>query len=95
LALALTAFQLKLTAMTLHHFKALTQDKQYRNLLLNGVCLASRDTEENCILLFQLDNFYVEVYFDKNCDEIIYSRSFQDTDELYPYIDHIDISHIT
>jgi hypothetical protein len=76
------------------HFKVLSQDKKYRNLLLNGVCLASRDTEEHCVLLFQLSDFYVEIYFDKNCDEIMHCKSFQDTDELTPYIEHIDISHL-
>jgi hypothetical protein len=80
--------------MTLQQFKALSQDRQYRNLLLNGVCITSRDTEDNCILLFQLNGFYVEIYFDKNCDEIIDSRSFKETDELYPYLKNIDISEI-
>jgi hypothetical protein len=73
--------------MTLYHFKALSLDKQYRSLLLNSVCLASRDTEEHYIQLFQLDDFYVEVYFEKNCEKIIRSRSFQDTNELYPYLE--------
>jgi hypothetical protein len=81
--------------MTHQHFKSLSQDKKYRNLLLNGVCLASRDTEEHCILLFQLHDFYVEIYFDSNCDEILYSRSFQNTEELNPFLEHIDISHLT
>jgi hypothetical protein len=80
--------------MTLQQFNTLTQDKQYQSLIMNGVCLASRDIEEHCILLFQLNNFYVEIYFDKNCDEITYSRSFINTDELYPYLEKIDISAV-
>lgn len=84
----------KPSAMTHQHFKTLSQDKKFRNLLVNGVCLASRDTEDNCILLFQLNDFYVEIYFDKQCDEIVHCRTFQDIDELTPYIEQIDISHL-
>jgi hypothetical protein len=80
--------------MTLQQFKALSQNMQYRNLLLNGVCLTSRDTADSCILLFQLSDFYIEIYFDRNCDEIIESRSFRDTDELQPYLKQMDISSI-
>lgn len=61
---------------------------------MNGACLASRDTADHCILLFQLSAFYVEIYFDKNCDEIEHSRSFQNTDELTPYLEKIDIPHL-
>jgi hypothetical protein len=89
-----THFSYNPSAMTHQHFKSLSKKKKYRNLLLNGVCLASRDTEENCILLFQLGDFYVEIYFDKNCDEIIHSRSFKEIDELNPYLERIDISNI-
>jgi hypothetical protein len=80
--------------MTLQHFRTLSQDKQFRKLLLNGVFLTSRDTDENCILLFQLGNFYVEIFFNRECEEIIYSRSFKNTDKLEPYLEQIDISGI-
>lgn len=80
--------------MTIQYFRTLSQDKQFRKLLLNGVFLTSRDTDENCILLFQLNNFYVEIYFNRDCEEIVYSRSFKDTDKLAPYLEQIDISGI-
>jgi hypothetical protein len=78
--------------MTLQQFKALSQDRQYKDLLLSGVCLASREMEAYSILLFQLNNCYVEIYFDKYCDDISHSRSFQDTDKLYPYLEQMDIN---
>jgi hypothetical protein len=77
--------------MTLQHFNILKEDHQHRYLLTKGVCIASRETKENCILLFQVDRFYVEVYFDQNCGEIIHSRSFEDTDELYPYLEQVNL----
>jgi hypothetical protein len=80
--------------MTHQHFTTLSQDKQYRNLLMNGVCIAHRDIEDHCVLLFQINNFYVEIFFDQNCDEIIQCRSFQNLEELDPYLNQINISHL-
>ena len=78
--------------MTKQQFDILREDKQHKYLLMKGECIGSRETEDNCILLFQLDNFYVEVFFDKYCDDIIYSRTFENTDELQPYLEHINVS---
>ena len=77
--------------MTLQQFNILSQDLQYKYFLVNGVCVASRETPENCILLFQLDNFYLEIIFDQHCGQIIKSRTFDDTDELYPYLEQLEI----
>ena len=77
--------------MTLQHFNSLNEHIQYRNLLLNGVCLTDRDVDDICVLLFQLDQFYVEVFFDKHSDEILRSRSFENIDELQPYLEKINV----
>lgn len=80
--------------MTLQHFNTLSQHIQHRNLLLNGVCLADRHTEDACALLFQLHNFYVEIFFTREGDEILHSRCFEDTEELTPYLDTVDVSGV-
>jgi len=49
--------------MTLQHFNTLSQHKKHRKLLVNGVWLADRETEDSTVLLFQLDAFYVEIFF--------------------------------
>ena len=77
--------------MTLQHFNTLSQHKQHRKLLTNGVWLADRHTEDATVLLFQLDTFYVEVFFTKQGDEIVQSNSFDTTDELDPYLDEIEL----
>jgi len=77
--------------MKLHQFNILSEDLQYKYLLVNGVCIANRETEDNCILLFQVDDFYIELFFDHHCGQIMSSRSFDDTDELYPYLQQVDI----
>ena len=78
--------------MTLQHFNTLSEHKQHRKLLVNGTWLAERHTEDSNVLLFQLDTFYVEVYFTKQGDEIVHSHSFETTDELDPYLQDIDLS---
>ena len=75
--------------MTLQHFNSLNEHKQYRSLLLDGICLKDRYVDDACVLLFQLHDFYVEVYFDRNSDEILQCRSFNSTEELQPYLGQI------
>lgn len=77
--------------MELHQFNTLSEDLQYKYLLVNGICIANRETEHNCILLFQLDSFYIELYFNQHCEQIISSRAFEDTDELSPYLEQLEI----
>ena len=72
--------------MTLQHFRVLSRDKEYRNLLVNGVCVAERLIGSMQVLLFQLSTIYVEVYFNEEGDEIVYTHSFKNTDELEPYL---------
>jgi hypothetical protein len=80
--------------MTLQHFNKLSQHKKHRNLLVNGVWLADRQTEESTILLFQMDSFYVEICFSKDGDEITQSNCFDSVDFLDPYLEEIDLSCI-
>jgi hypothetical protein len=79
--------------MTAQQFNILNEDIQHKYLLIRGECIASRETEEHCILLFQIDSFYVEVYFDNECNEIIHSRTFESIDELQPYFEQAEIHY--
>lgn len=80
--------------MTLQHFKALAPRKQNRKLIAEGACIAERKIEELQALLFQVDNFYVEVYFLSDEDEVLYTRCFENTEELEPYLQAIDLSRV-
>jgi hypothetical protein len=94
LAFTLSAICYKHIVLNIYQYITLCQDKKYRYLLQNGTCIGNRDMEESCILLFQLSDFYVEVYFNKTSGSIIRNRCFQSTDELLPYIEHIDLSNL-
>jgi hypothetical protein len=78
--------------MTLQHFRALAPHKQNRKLIAEGVCIAERKHEELQALLFQVDNFYVEVYFFPGGDEVLFTRCFEGTKKLEPYLQDIDLS---
>lgn len=80
--------------MTLQNFRALTQNKQNKKLLSEGVCIADRKTDEVQALLFQIEGFYVEVFFNGQGDEVLYSRSFDEVEELEPYLQNIDLSQM-
>ena len=77
--------------MTLQQFQVLNQHHQFHHLLLDGTCIAERTTEEVQVLLFQLGSFYVEVFFTPDCEEVFDTRSFDDTEELQPYLATINL----
>ena len=80
--------------MTAQHFSTLNQQKQNRKLIAEGVCIADRKCEEVQTLLFQVENFYVEVCFHCDADEVLCTRCFEDTAELEPYLQTIDLSRV-
>jgi hypothetical protein len=70
------------------------EEKQHRNLLFNGTCIADRRIGNTQVLLFQLYSFYVEVYFNEEGDEVVYTRGFEDIEELEPYLNQIELKGI-
>ena len=80
--------------MTLHHFNALDQEKQRRWVLRKGVYLCSRYSRDFTVLLFDVDGFYIEVYFYTATNTIFLLKSFDQTDPLTPYLHAIDIQSL-
>ena len=60
----------------------------------SGVHLGERQDEEHTILLYQIDSFYVEVYYHREYNLIRRMRSFSSVDQLAPYLRQIDISKL-
>lgn len=80
--------------MTRQQFTTLSQDKQLRTLLLRGSFIGERKEDNMEVLLFQLDRCYVEVFFNLDCDDVLYTRSFESQDELQPYLEHINLNDV-
>jgi len=63
-------------------------------LATNGVYLAERNDGCFRITLYQVNNFYVEIYYHKTRYFYICIRSFEDAGDLFPYLQDIDISEV-
>lgn len=77
--------------MTLHEFNQLDEMEQ-AEAVWDGGFIADREDSEHKILLYQIDAFYVEVYYHKEYNVIRRFRSFSSTNELDPYLDKINLN---
>lgn len=80
--------------MTLDEFTHLNERRQAQTLLERGTFLAERLYKNFSIFLYQLDNFYVEVYHNLRFDVMQGMRCFEDDETLQPYLESIDISEL-
>lgn len=58
----------------------------------HAVCLRGRADDQHLIMLYQLDSFYLEVFFHKATQRITAVEAFDDVERLAPYLDQIPIS---
>ncbi len=77
--------------MTLYDFIALDEMEQ-AEAVWSGVHIADRQDEDHSILLYQIDSFYVEVYYHKELNVIRRFRPFSSTEQLQSYLDQIEVS---
>lgn len=81
--------------MTSAEFSLLTETKQTEILLEKGVFVAERMYKNFTIFLYQVDQFYVELYHNLRYNVIQGMRSFEDQEALEPFLREIDISCLT
>lgn len=81
--------------MTLEEFKLLDDSDQTQTLLDHGVFIAERMYKNFLIFLYQVDNFYVEIYHNLRFNAMQGMSGFQDDEVLEPYLNSIDISCLT
>ena len=73
-------------------FKVLAQHKQWNLVRSKGIFLMSYRQYNVKIRLYQVDNFYVEVYSFDEDGKIAMINAFQDTKYLDPYLEKLDVS---
>ena len=78
--------------MTLYQYKLLDKTDQACVLWSKGVYLAERNDPEHTIGLYQIDGFYVEVFYDAENNAIKRLRSFGNVGQLRPYLDRMDLN---
>lgn len=78
--------------MTLQKFKALARREKKTAVLRNGSFLCEKNRGIYRKMLYQVNGFYVEIYFVWFSKEAFYFSSFESTRRLQPYLQAIDIS---
>lgn len=80
--------------MTFQHFNALSSIAQQDLVYNEGVWLMERLTGSFLIVLYQIEGFYVEIYYLRSTYEVIVIKSFTNTDLLHPYLSKINVSEL-
>lgn len=78
--------------MGLQEFTARTEEEQLQYQCYYGVCVADRETDEALVLLYQIADFYVEIYHHRWNFQIIKLFSFESDDVLDVYLDKVNVS---
>ena len=77
--------------MTLHQFTRLTQDEQATATWQNGTFLAIAAMDHIKILLYQLNSFYVEVFYNEHTSKIERFNSFSSIEQSDPCVESGDL----
>ena len=80
--------------MTLQDFQLLPEARQIDELYQSAVYLGKRKQAFSIILLYQLEGFYVEVYYRKYRSHVKYLHCFESTELLDPYLEQIDVENL-
>ena len=75
-------------------FNRLPKEKQHKLVAKEGVMLRERRTPNFIIFLYGLEGFYVELFFHRNSGTFATIKSFDNMDELSPYLEEIDVSQL-
>ena len=80
--------------MKLFDFQLLSEKEKIDLLYEQGVYLGKRKDGLLSVLLYQLDSFYVEVFYKKHRCYVQRLHCFGSTSLLDPYLDQIDVEHL-
>src|SRR5688572_16649298 len=94
MVLCLSFLKLNLSVVTVEEFRLLSLSQQIKEICQRGTLLFVRKQLGLDVVLYQLDGFYVEVYLDPRKHGQTRLKCFDNTEELFPYYNSIDISEI-
>ena len=77
--------------MTLLLFQLLNRKRQMKVIWEEGTLIGTRSTIFYAIELYQVEGFYVEIFYKKEEQEFVLIRSFESTDRLTPYLNQIRV----
>ncbi len=77
--------------MNIYDFNRLGEAEQTDVLLHHGVMIGFRKEYLYKVLLFQVNSFYVEVFYNPERNTVFQYKSFVSTDYLEPYLEDIEL----
>ena len=77
--------------MTIYQYHQLEEKNQLDTVEQSGVLIAERDLPFCRVKLYQVENFYVEIYHHTHFNVVVNINSFTNTDCLNPYLEQINI----
>lgn len=80
--------------MKLVDFQSISQDKQVAILYQDGVYIGKKKIEKFTVLLYQLESFYVELFYLSYRKRIQKIRVTDSTSILDPYLEQIEIEYL-
>ena len=80
--------------MTQEEFDKYSLNKQADIVWKIGVLIANRQEGRFTVMLYQIEGFYVEVFYSKNGKKIPGVRSFEDIKYLEPYLNEMDVNSL-
>ena len=75
-------------------FSLLEENEQLDILFKDGVYIGKRKEGGRSILLYQLEGFYVEVYYLKHRSHAVKVKCFRSTLFLDPYLEDFPVNHL-
>jgi hypothetical protein len=80
--------------MTIYQYTRMSENAQLNTLEEVGVLVGERKVSHCDIKLYQLSNFYVELYHHSHFNVVVNINSFTNTDMLEPYFENFNIDEL-
>jgi hypothetical protein len=87
--------RINLPVMNLQQFRSASREVQEKLVKCKGVFLMERKSLGISVLLYQIDGFYVEVFYNTATELVSFVKSFEDMDGIEAYLHNIDITEVT
>ena len=75
-------------------FRLLSYDEQVDMLYREGIYIGKKRSGDDTILLYQLDSFYVKIFYSKYRERVQSLCVFDSTRYINEYLDHINIGEV-
>lgn len=80
--------------MTLLQFRSLSCDIQRQVVQKSGIYLLCHTNEDSIEKLYQVNGFYVVLFFDLRMSAVTRIDCFDDPNRLEPYLRQVDVSEV-